>query len=778
MNALSKIAKSGLVCLLALLLLLPGNLSTAAEEMTGASGEWDNISWELNCRTGELIVRGEGKMPSLKNLPIEIVYDQIPWYEFRSYIKKVIIEDGITEVIESAFRECDALTEVYIGADVCKINAYAFAESVHIEKIVVSPQNDHFLSENNVLFTKDKTKLVKFPAKIETYSIPSTVTTVGEGAFWNCTELTDITFPNRLDTIEGSAFRQCTGLKEITFPSSLTTIREYSFENCDGLTELIIPDNVTKLYDFAFAHCNNIRELYIGQGITCIPAYAFYGLTGITHLTLPRNLVEIDSQGFGACTALKSVVIFNKLGTIHIPFVDCDNITDIYLVGTEADTHNLSIRADRFYGLYNLHYGISGTLPNGIQWDLKSDQGSMILTGKGSLTGDESIWKDYEELITNVYVSEGITGIQNCIDSRYKHCGSETKDGHTYQIYARPCIITYDGNGGEGAPPAQIKQFGEDHVILAEDVDQKHYACTGWSLDKFAIFPSYNGGDVLDKHVDTVLYAVWTPFTGTDIEMHSLPDKTVYTLGEKLDMTGAVLRVNRSNGAYYLETQGLVVSGYDAYKLGRQKITVKFGPEKTHFYVTVVAKESDSVLTEIQPIVTKTEYLMGEEFDLSTLSLKLTFSDGSEQIVTEGFTLKGFSSDAAGDVTVTVDYREHSTQFLVTVKEAPPSDDPPQEEESTESDESTAESIENAESITESEESIEESEETDEEGAPSAAESKNPLPGASSTPTASAESAASTDQDASAGRSSAWWIVLALVIVTIGGILLILRRRK
>ena len=84
---------------------------------------------------------------------------------------------------------------------------------------------------------------------------------IGENAFYNCTELTSITLPNSLTAIGDYAFYYCYSLTSIVLPSSLTTIGNYAFYYCYGLTSIVLPNSLTTIGDNAFNYCSNIQSI-------------------------------------------------------------------------------------------------------------------------------------------------------------------------------------------------------------------------------------------------------------------------------------------------------------------------------------------------------------------------------------------------------------------------------------------------------------------------------------------------------------------------------------
>ena len=150
------------------------------------------------------------------------------------------------------------------------------------------------------------------------------------------------------------------------------------------------------------------------------------------------------------------------------------------------------------------------------------------------------------------------------------------------------------------------------------------------------------------------------------IEVFSLPAKTEYFAGESLDTTGLTLLVTYLNGSTAQITKGFTVTGYNSATVGRQTLTVWYGDLAVEFAVTVKAPYVTAI--SIRSMPDKTEYWIGESLDTTGLTLTATYSDGSIQVITEGFLCSALEGAAAGTVTVTVTYEEQTATFPLTVK--------------------------------------------------------------------------------------------------------------
>jgi len=119
------------------------------------------------------------------------------------------------------------------------------------------------MSDNGVLYTKDKKILIQYPGKKEgtEYLILQGVESIEDYAFWGCGNLTNIIIPNGVTSIGYSAFYRCTSLTNITIPNSVTSIGDFAFNECTSLTNIAIPDSVTSIGDHAFYKCDSLLVL-------------------------------------------------------------------------------------------------------------------------------------------------------------------------------------------------------------------------------------------------------------------------------------------------------------------------------------------------------------------------------------------------------------------------------------------------------------------------------------------------------------------------------------
>ena len=275
----------------------------------------------------------------------------------------------VTSIGWRAFWYCSSLTSITIPNSVTSIDDWAFNGCEKLTQINVDTANTVYSSENGVLFNKEKTELIRYPeGKADTsYSIPSSVTNIGDRAFEDCSSLTSVTIPNSVTSIGYMAVSGCNGLTSITIPDSVTSIDSRAFDGCCSLTSVTIPDSVTSIRDSAFNNCSSLTSVYISdiaswcdisfvssdsnplsQGadlylngklvtalvipdsVTSIGKYAFCGCSSLASITIPDSVTSIGISAFWGCSSLTSVTIGDSVTSIDWgAFRSCSSLKSI-----------------------------------------------------------------------------------------------------------------------------------------------------------------------------------------------------------------------------------------------------------------------------------------------------------------------------------------------------------------------------------------------------------------------------------------------------------------
>ncbi len=201
----------------------------------------------------------------LTNVTVGNGLSTIPLRTFRfcGSLLSINIPNGVTSIGRYAFEGCTSLTSISIPSSVTSIELYAFVDCSSLTAIMVDPNNSSYSSLDGVLFNKSQTELVSFPGGITgPYTIPNSVISIGDLAFYDCTNLRSITISSSVNTIGDSAFYSCSSLTSITIPNSVATIEDYAFEQCTGLTNVFMGSGLTTIGSYAFSYCTHLTALY------------------------------------------------------------------------------------------------------------------------------------------------------------------------------------------------------------------------------------------------------------------------------------------------------------------------------------------------------------------------------------------------------------------------------------------------------------------------------------------------------------------------------------
>ena len=401
---------------------------------SGVAGS--NATWSLY--KGILNIQGSGNTDNYTTTGM-------PWYSYRSTITKVIVGDGITgignnnfydltnlttveisdtvttignaafrkctnlpqielpeslvSIGDSAFEECRSLTQINIPKNVTSLGKTVFYACDLLAEISVDPENSAFSSYDGIIFNKDMTTLVYYPAAKSAveYIVPDTVTKIEDYAFYYATNLEKVTLSAGLETIGAYSFAYCSALKEITIPESVTTIGDYAFYNCTALGTIVMEntEKISYIGDYAFSgcatsppsidggtcgtdvnwifrgdtlyingtgaikdysstlawtkHAADIKNVVIGEGVTGIGTNAFKDLVNVTSITLPESLTEIKDSAFAGCSALTQITIPQNVQTLSATaFIGMEALTDI-----RVSADNLSYASSEDGVLFN-----------------------------------------------------------------------------------------------------------------------------------------------------------------------------------------------------------------------------------------------------------------------------------------------------------------------------------------------------------------------------------------------------------------------------------------
>ena len=283
---------------------------------------------------------------NLTSVKIPNSVTSISSYAFYNCTKltSIAIPQNVTKICDSAFRDCNSLTSITISNTVTEIGDGAFSGCSGLKSIVVEKGNTIYDSRNGcnaIIKTSDNELLV---GCMKT-TIPNSVTTISNFAFYKCTELTSIAIPQSVTKIGSYAFEGCTSLPSVTIPNSVTEIGVHAFYGCKNLSSITIPYGVTTIEVSTFAGCRSLTSFIIPNSVTTIKEAAFNACEGLTSITIPNSVISIGSFSFSGCESLTSITIPNSVTEIgDDAFSYCRGLTSITIPNSVTEIGNNAFR--------------------------------------------------------------------------------------------------------------------------------------------------------------------------------------------------------------------------------------------------------------------------------------------------------------------------------------------------------------------------------------------------------------------------------------------------
>ncbi len=362
----------------------------------------------------------------------------------------------VTSIGSDTFYSC-SVTSVSIPNTVISINSFAFYGNDGMTSIIIEDGNPNYDSRENcnaVIETASNTliagcKSTTIPESVTSIgnyafyccigltsiNIPNSVATIGKVSFYGCSGLTSVTIPNSVISIGSEAFKYCRNLVSVNIPSSVTTIDSQAFYECSSLTSLFIPKSVSSIGSYAFADCSSLSSIVVEEGNpvcdsrencnaiigtpnSTVPNILLYGCK---NTTIPNSVTSIGESAFRSCSGLTSINIPNSVTSIGASaFSDCTGLTSITIPDSVY-----SIGSNAFNGCSNLtsivtpesltDIGVNAFYKTG--WYYKQDNGVLYLDNlclgyKGDKpTGDLSIKAGTRAISKGAFSYCGLTSV-------------------------------------------------------------------------------------------------------------------------------------------------------------------------------------------------------------------------------------------------------------------------------------------------------------------------------------------------------------------------------
>ena len=282
-------------------------------------------------------------------------------------LTSISIPNSVKDIGEWAFAGCSLLSSIDIPNSVISIGNIAFAGCLSLKYISIpesviclngNPFGDcegeieclsaNFIYEDDVLFNKDKSEIISFRnQEIESYIIPDSVTSIGDGAFEGCSSLSSLVIPDSVVNIKDNPFYLWKGkleclsasfiyednvlfnmdksklisnrnqeAKSFIIPNGVMSIEKYAFSDCSSLISISVPKSVTSIGDGAFDGCSSLSSIAISDSITSISAWTFDGCSSLRSLVIPDSVTSIGNEAFRGCSSLCSLVIPDSVTSI------------------------------------------------------------------------------------------------------------------------------------------------------------------------------------------------------------------------------------------------------------------------------------------------------------------------------------------------------------------------------------------------------------------------------------------------------------------------------
>ena len=151
--------------------------------------------------------------------------------------------------------------------------------------------------------------------KMKTAVIESGVTSIGNCAFMDCSELEKITFPDTLTTVGERAFEYCTDLEEAVFPGC-KKLGYGAFRFCEDLSAVQLPEGIAEIGEWAFESCVNLKAITLPYGIKTIPEGTFRGCSSLSTVTMYDSVVSVGKTAFRDCKALHALKLSRNINNI------------------------------------------------------------------------------------------------------------------------------------------------------------------------------------------------------------------------------------------------------------------------------------------------------------------------------------------------------------------------------------------------------------------------------------------------------------------------------
>ena len=257
---------------------------------------------------------------NLKNIEIPEGVTKIDGsaFIFCSSLEQIKLPQSLTSIGSGVFGDCTSLISIELP-DNAIISSSTFRGCKNLSKIVLSDTNNNYIVKNGILYNKNMTRILCYPAGIKDteFFVPDTVKTIGDFAFYGTKALESINIPDSVTNIGTDAFGECSGLKEVVIPDSVTSMGEAVFYKCTSLEKVKLSVNITSPNPAVFQYCSNLKEVVLSENMRFLGDFMFSYCTQLTNIVLPDTLTSVLRSAFQSCDNLKNITVPKNVTTIR-----------------------------------------------------------------------------------------------------------------------------------------------------------------------------------------------------------------------------------------------------------------------------------------------------------------------------------------------------------------------------------------------------------------------------------------------------------------------------